>query len=112
MSQKSKGSSCLAIFIKSWLISALFLGLSLLAVVALGVNFLDWNAAAWKEVSGLTSYPVIAAITLFGVSTLLAGGASILFGAAKMFLSNSGKDSKRSSVRRGPRPQSQRKTTV
>lgn len=112
MSEVKKGSSCLGLFVKSWILTALALSALMAAGVAAGVRFLGWNSATWSAIDGWTSYP---ALTLMGIgllSTAVAFAVAAFIGVASAFLSRGGKRSERTSARVKSRPQSQRKTTV
>lgn len=111
MSRTNSGSSCLSIFIKSWLGSALLSGLLLVAAVGLGIRYFGWDATSWTQISSWTSYPVLALVAIMVASTGFSLVASTLFGAAKMFLRGGGEKPRRS-TNRSARPQSHRKTTV
>ncbi len=113
MSQVKKGSSCLGLFVKSWILSALALSALSAAGIAAGVRFFGWNSATWTQIDGWTSYPALILMGVGALSTMAAFAVAAFIGAASAFLGRGGGRSERSSSRpKASRPQSQRKTTV
>jgi hypothetical protein len=108
-----KNSSCLGLFVKSWLLSALLLGGAVAGTVGLGIKLLGWNAQSWTDFSAWTSPSVLALLGVATLSTLIAFAVASFIGLASAFLSKGSKSSASGSTRpAAPRPQSRRKTTV
>lgn len=108
MAKDKKPSSCLGLFFKAFMAAGIALGLLTVGTVALGVKFLDWEAAHWTTVSAWNSYPVIALLTVFGLAFFAGLGVAAFVGMAKAFM-GSGRSTQAASR---PRPQSNRKTTI
>lgn len=107
-----KGSSCLGLFVKSWLLSALFLSGAVAATAGLGVRLLGWDAQSWTDFSAWSSLPVMALLGVSFCSTFIALLAATLVGVASAFLGKGGKSGAVGSSKPKARPQSSRKTTV
>jgi hypothetical protein len=113
MSRSGKSSSCLGLFIKSWLASALVLSALAALLVGLGIRYLGWSAHAWSDFSAWSSYPVMALLGISALASLLALLVAGLIGAISALMGRGGSGSgKGSSARSRTRAQSQRKTTV
>lgn len=106
---KPKKSSCLGLFIKSFILSSLVLVNLCALAVMVAIKFFQADPAVWMDFSHISSYPWMMIIASLGASFFLAFAVGGLSAAVSAIF---GKEGGAKSKAPAPRPQSSRRTTV
>lgn len=107
-----KKSSCLGLFLKTFVLGTLLLGVLTALGVVVAIQFFEIDAELWKDVSRWNSYPFVAGGIVVLVSALLSVLISVFLMVLQSLLARTEGGDPRLRPARKKRPQSKRNTTV
>lgn len=107
-----KSSSCLGLFMRGFVLTALLLTNLSIAGVIVAVKFLGADYATWTDLSSFSSYPSLILFAVLGISLGVGAFTGIAGAFVSMIFGKKKEASGTPTARAKTKPQSNRRTTV